>query len=191
MAKNEVMQIVRGSIRRHEGLVLEAHSSATLVMCGDRRIMVDTSTTERRQALLRGLDDNGISPEDVDTVVLTHLHGDHTQNLDLFSRATVMAHADEIPPRDIEPVIEDDEICEGVRLVHTPGHTRGSMSVLVEADRKYVIAGDALPTRDNYIKWVPPNLNYFPELALRSMERIVEMADVIVPGHDDAFEVDR
>jgi glyoxylase-like metal-dependent hydrolase (beta-lactamase superfamily II) len=191
MAKNEVVELVKGFIRRQDGVILEAYSSVTLVLCGDRRIIIDTSTPEKREQIVLGLEAKGLSPNDIDTVILTHLHGDHTCNNDLFSNAQLMAHVDELPPRDIEPIIEDQEICDGVHLIHTPGHTRGSMSVVIEADRTYVAAGDALPTRDNYLKWVPPGLTYYPELALKSMRRIVEIADVIIPGHDSAFEVDR
>jgi len=191
MASNEVTQLVQGMIRKENQMIMEAHSSVTLILCGDRRIIVDTSTRERRNALLSGLEGTGIAPEEVDTVVLTHLHGDHTSNNDLFPNAEVLAHVDEIPPRGIEPVIEEGEICDGVGLIHTPGHTRGSMSVLVEAERTYVMTGDALPTRENYDRWIPPGLNFYPELALRSMRRIVDLADVIVPGHDVAFSVDR
>jgi N-acyl homoserine lactone hydrolase len=191
MAKNEVIELVRGFIRKEEGVIMEANSSVTLVICGDRKIIIDTSTPDKREEILSGLEARGISPQEVDTVVLTHLHGDHTSNNDLFPNAEFLAHVDELPPRGIEPILEDQEICGGVRLVHTPGHTRGSMSVVVEADRTYVVAGDALPTRDNYLKWVPPGLNYFPELALKSMAKIVEWGEVIVPGHDAAFEVDR
>jgi len=191
MAKNEVVELVKGYIRRQDGFILEAYSSVTLVICADHRIIIDTSTPEKRELILSGLKAKGLSPSDIDTVILTHLHGDHTSNNDLFSNAQLLAHVDELPPRNIEPIIEDQELCGGVHLIHTPGHTRGSMSVRIEAERTYVAAGDALPTRDNFLKWVPPGLNYYPELALRSMRRIVEMADVVIPGHDSAFEVDR
>lgn len=191
MAKNEVIELVKGFIRKEEGVIMEANSSVTLVICGDRRIIIDTSTPDKRGEILSNLEARGVSPQEVDTVVLTHLHGDHTSNNDLFPNAEFLAHVDELPPRGIEPILEDQEIFEGVRLVHTPGHTRGSMSVVIEADRTYVVAGDAMPTRDNYLKWVPPGLNYYPELALKSMAKIVEWGEVIIPGHDGAFEVDR
>jgi len=56
MAKNEVIQLVEGTIRRHEGVILEAHSSVTLVLCGERRILIDTSTPQRREELLSALE---------------------------------------------------------------------------------------------------------------------------------------
>lgn len=191
MAPIRVVQLVPGMIRRQNGMVLEAHSSVTLVSTPGSKMVVDTSTVENRELLVSRLEFHGLALEDVDTVINTHLHMDHSGNNDLFSEARFLAHVDEIPPRPYEPVLENMELVEGVELIHTPGHTRGSMTVLVQADKRYAIAGDALPTKDNYGKWVPPNLNYHPQLALRSMERIVEMADVIVPGHDEAFPVDR
>jgi glyoxylase-like metal-dependent hydrolase (beta-lactamase superfamily II) len=42
---------------------------------------------------------------------------------------------------------------------------------------------------DNYLKWVPPGINIDPELALNSMRKIVDWADVVVPGHDKPFRI--
>ena len=56
--------------------------------------------------------------------------------------------------------------------------------MFVEAEKRYAIVGDAIPTRSNYLKWVIPSAHYDPKLALRSMERIGAFAEVIVPGHD-------
>ena len=86
-----------------------------------------------------------------------------------------------------ETVTEDIEIAEGVKLVHTPGHTPDSMSVFVKADRNYAVAGDAVPLEDNIRKKVPPRLNYDPDLAMQSIKSIVRFADVIVPGHGFPF----
>jgi glyoxylase-like metal-dependent hydrolase (beta-lactamase superfamily II) len=54
----------------------------------------------------------------------------------------------------------------------------------------WVMAGDALPTADNYVAWVPPGINYDTEVALESMRHIVELADTIVPGHGPPFKKD-
>lgn len=89
-----------------------------------------------------------------------------------------------------EIVSSDIEVHPDIRLIHTPGHTKGSMSVIVDAENaRYAITGDAIPTKANYDQWVPPGINYDPELALRSMSAIVKMADIIVPGHGAPFEV--
>jgi N-acyl homoserine lactone hydrolase len=178
--------LCEGMIRRDGKVVLEAHSSSTLVRTERHIIVVDTSTTANRPKLIASLRRLGVRPEEVDLVVNTHDHHDHCENNDLFRKAKVIKF-------DSEPEMEGQEsvIDESVRLVRTPGHTPGSVSVFVEAERRYAIVGDALPIADNYRKWVPPGLNYDPEKALRSMRRIVEWADVVVPGHDAPFEIKR
>jgi glyoxylase-like metal-dependent hydrolase (beta-lactamase superfamily II) len=52
-----------------------------------------------------------------------------------------------------------------------------------------VIAGDALPTLNNLLKDVPPALHVDRKLALSSMSRVIEIADIVVPGHDKPFSV--
>ena len=42
---------------------------------------------------------------------------------------------------------------------------------------------------DNYLKWVPPGINFDPEIALQSMTKIVDYADIIIPGHDKPFRI--
>jgi N-acyl homoserine lactone hydrolase len=181
-----------GYLRRENGIVLEAHSTVALVRSGRLLVLVDTSSRERRPRLLEGLGSLGVGPEDIEVVVNTHLHLDHVGNNDLFPRASKLARQEEGPGPEYEAVGGDRELGPGIRLIHTPGHTRGSMSVVVEADdARYVIAGDAMPTKGNYDRWAPPGINYDAVTALRSMGRIVDEAEVVVPGHGAPFSVER
>ena len=187
MVKLDILAV--GNLERDdEGNILKADSTSTLIRAGGRIIVVDTSSRYLRPALKSSFRELGVFAKDVDTVVLTHSHSDHTENLDLFPNAKVYLHAggEEVPFKH-ETVTEDIEIAEGVRLVHTPGHTPDSMSVFVKADRNYVVAGDAVPLEDNIRKKVPPRLNYNPDLAMQSIKSIVRFADVIVPGHGFPF----
>ncbi len=84
-----------------------------------------------------------------------------------------------------------EELAPGVDVIHTPGHSRGSISLVARTEHgTWVMAGDALPTPDNYVAWVPPGINYDPEVALESMKKIVDTADTIVPGHGPPFKKD-
>ena len=176
-------------VRDEDGSILEAHSTSTLLRTDDRIIVVDTSSRYLRPALKSSFRELGVFAKDVDTVVLTHNHHDHIENLDLFPNAKVYLHSgsEDEPGFGFEAVTEDMDIAEGIRLVHTPGHTPDSMSVFVKADRNYVIAGDAIPLEDNVRKKVPPRLNCDPDLAMQSIKSIVRFADVIVPGHGFPF----
>ncbi len=192
---NSLDILVLGHIERNEdkSVYLEnTWSSSTLIRTDDgHNIVVDTSTPFMKAGIKTSFKQIGkIFPEDVDIVVLTHAHPDHIGNCSLFKNAKIYVRSEEA---DLVPgaigVDSDTDIAKGVRLVHTPGHSPGSMSVFVEADRRYVLAGDAIPMADNYHKMVPPRVNHDPEIAMASMKKIIEYADVIIPGHDKPFSV--
>lgn len=184
MSANRVEVLCPGMIVRDGPVVLEARSSATLVSRNGRHMLVDTSGPENRQALMGALSSRGLSPSDIHAVVLTHAHGDHEGNLGMFPNAKLLAHRNEGGEISGELPLE---VWEGVRLVHTPGHTPGSISVIVDAEVVYAIAGDAIPTEDNVRKWVPPGHHYDRRKAMESMSLLVSIADVVVPGHGPAF----
>ncbi|MGD0817008.1 MAG: MBL fold metallo-hydrolase [Methanomassiliicoccales archaeon] len=191
MSEIVVIVLCEGRIVRSEKAILEAHSSVTMVTWPEHIMIVDTSDGEYRPRLIDALSANEVDPDQVDIVVNTHLHSDHCSNNDLFRYAVQMAHENEAPDRQFVPVPADLELYPGISLVHTPGHTPGTMSVFVEAERKYAIVGDAIPTFENVRRWIPPGIVFDREVALRSMKKIVDFADVVIPGHDTPFEVDR
>ncbi|MBW3535802.1 MAG: MBL fold metallo-hydrolase [Gemmatimonadetes bacterium] len=58
--------------------------NATLLVAGDTRILVDAGFSGRD--LARRLDAVGVAPEELDAVVITHDHGDHTRGMGVFAR---------------------------------------------------------------------------------------------------------
>ena len=178
-----------GSILRDQGgNILDARSSVTLIKTERGWIIVDTGQVGDEEEILKALADLGLEGSDIDIIVNTHSHPDHCANNRLFSRAMKMY------PNDGE------EIAPGVRVLATPGHSPDSISVLVDAaiqqgdgttpaTRRVVIAGDALPTLGNFQKRVPPAVHYDRALAVASMNKIIEMADMVIPGHDRPFSV--
>jgi glyoxylase-like metal-dependent hydrolase (beta-lactamase superfamily II) len=191
MSEIKVTVLCEGRIVRSGKAILEAHSSVTMVTWPEHIMIVDTSDNEYRSRVIDALSANEVDPDQVDIVVNTHLHSDHRSNNDLFRYAVQMAHVGEGPDRRYVPVSTDMELYPGISLVHTPGHTAGTMSVFVNADRKYAIVGDAIPTFENVRRWIPPGIVWDGDIALKSMKKIVAFADIVVPGHDTPFEVDR
>jgi len=184
-----VFLLKAGSIERDlAGIILDARSSVTLIKTERGWIIVDTGQVGDEEEILKALADLGLEGSDIDIIVNTHSHPDHCANNRLFSRAMKMY------PNDGE------EIAPGVRVLATPGHSPDSISVLVDAaiqqgdgmaptSRRVVIAGDALPTLGNFQKRVPPAVHYDRALAVASMNKIIEMADIVIPGHDRPFSL--
>lgn len=184
-----VFLLKAGSIERDlAGIILDARSSVTLIKTERGWIIVDTGQVGDEEEILKALADLGLEGSDIDIIVNTHSHPDHCANNRLFSRAMKMY------PNDGE------EIAPGVRALATPGHSPDSISVLVDAaiqqgdgmvpaTRRVVIAGDALPTLGNFQKRVPPAVHYDRTLAVASMNKIIEMADMVIPGHERPFSV--
>ncbi len=184
-----VFLLKAGSILRDQaGNILDARSSVTLIESEKERIIVDTGQEGDGEVILKALADLGLEGSDIDIIVNTHSHPDHCANNRLFSRAKT------VYPKDGEL------IAPGVRVLATPGHSPDSISVLVDAaiqqgdgtapaTRRVVISGDALPTLGNFQKRVPPAVHYDRALAVASMNKIIEMADIVIPGHDRPFSL--
>jgi N-acyl homoserine lactone hydrolase len=167
-----------GSILRDEGgKILDARSSVTLVIQESKKIVVDTGLFGEEEIILNALARLELRPENIDAVINTHSHPDHCGNNHIFFESEI------IVPK------EGEIIAPGLWIMKTPGHSRDSISVVVEASEIVVVAGDALPTFDNFLKNVPPALHVDSNLAVSSMERIISLAEVVVPGHDRPFSI--
>jgi len=95
--------------------------------------------------LVAKADEHGL---DVTHVLLTHHHHDHVAELDRalerWPQAAVLAHPEERVPGTTGDLRPDEELAIGgltVRALHTPGHTAGMLSLLVDGQ---VFTGDTL-----------------------------------------------
>ncbi|MEM1034640.1 MAG: MBL fold metallo-hydrolase, partial [Myxococcota bacterium] len=107
------------------------------------------------------LEEVGLGLEDVDQVVLTHLHADHTGNLSRLSQAEVWtgegnwpSHLGSVWPPGTKPprLVPDGAVGTSyaltedglVRIVRLPGHTQGHIGVsVVGSSCRVLMAGDA------------------------------------------------
>lgn len=179
---------------------------------GAQRTIVDVGHVGRRMPLKAALKMRGLTPADIDNVVVSHVHWDHAQNLDIFPDARILVHGSErryaanphpddwaTPAwsgrmleiqRRIEEVEEGDEIEPGVRIIHTPGHSVGSICVVAETEQGLaVVSGDVLHYGVAALTRKNPVVFWSEREASLSIDRVVEMADVIYPGHDRPFRL--
>lgn len=186
--------------------------SGVFLIEGARRIVVDTGHAGRRHLLVHRLQEHGLTPQDIDWVVLTHAHWDHMQNLDLFPHAKVFIHPREraycanphandwATPRytslvlesfRLEEVKEGDEIIPGVRVLDVPGHSPGSIALLVEGEEGVVaVSGDALPNTWSLTSGLPRYVFASVDEARASIRKLLSCSSVFYPGHDRPFRVD-
>jgi glyoxylase-like metal-dependent hydrolase (beta-lactamase superfamily II) len=175
-----------------------AQSSVTLAQVAGRTILVDTGQEDDQ--LLARLRAAGVAPEEVDTVVITHTHGDHYKSLRVVPNAAVYASGPEHhawrsrggPDKEVlgKLVPVATGIAPGVRLLHTPGHTTGSATVLVaQAGQIVAIAGDAVDSRDFFLRREPSHNTLDPAAERRNFELLAAIADVVVPGHGRPFRL--
>lgn len=181
-----------------------AFCSIVLVESDGRRLVFDFGHVGRRRALRRVLAERDLEPEDIDTVVLSHGHWDHIQNIDLFHQSRVLVHPAELTflanpagPHTpswtssvlaglkITETAEGEEVLPGVRVIELPGHTPGSIGLTVATDEgTVVLTGDAVPTLNVLRSGQASGQPTDPEQANASIARVAALADFVQPGHD-------
>ena len=163
-------------------------SSIALVRDGDATIVCDPGMVASRRLILDPLAALGVAPETVTHVWFSHHHPDHTLNAALFPNAEVV----DFWARYVDDLWLDHS-GDGHRLAAhstmwlTPGHTDQDATLIVEAD-------DAVYAMTH--AWWGPGLSpevdpYAGDQAVldRSRARILEVAQIIVPGHSGPFRV--
>jgi len=197
--------IVRGNNLRLKNDFL-GMSSVTLLRLSQGLMLVDTGGYISRLGLIKSLKDRGLKPADIKFVFLTHLHFDHSHNVDLFTNAKVFVsqaewsyakspHADDmlmpwfiheqLQSGSLEIIDGEGELFHGLSYFPTPGHTPGCYSLqFVSNDRdRVIIAGDAIKYAKEAIMARCDNAFDTIENGTNSIHRILQNADRIVPGH--------
>jgi glyoxylase-like metal-dependent hydrolase (beta-lactamase superfamily II) len=178
---------------------------------GTKRILVDVSHYGRRQLLIEKLKERGLTPADIDYVFLTHAHWDHSLNADVFPNAKFLIHTDErryiknpgendwatpkyistlLEAQELQEVRDGEEIDDGMRIMHVPGHSIGSMALIIDQpEGKVAVCGDALPNSWSVVAGMPRLIFYDVEKAKQSIGKLLDTAKFFYPGHDRPFEV--
>ncbi len=160
-----------------------------------------------------------LTPEDIDVVIHTHLHNDHCENDYKCVNAVFYTHEKELErihdphPLDfrylgdyIEDVEEngqvrtvsgDQEILPGISVIHTPVHTEGGLTVMIETEQgKAAITGFCVidenfnppkEIRAMEMEVIPSGTHVNVYEAYDIMLRVKEEADILIPLHEPRF----
>jgi glyoxylase-like metal-dependent hydrolase (beta-lactamase superfamily II) len=206
---------------KYMGQPYEAALKTLLIQTGRESILVDTGAGELPEKLRKfytinrkpdqnlktQLAQHGLKPQDISTVVNTHLHFDHCGNNTLFPHAKFLVQAEEYdyalqPERFQEAAYAKElfdfkanrqlihgefKLSNEVQLVPTQGHSIGHQSVIVKTpDRNYVYCGDAAPLRENLERRNIPGILYNSHLALEAIDRLKTTENAVyIYSHDN------
>ena len=165
-------------------------SSVVLVRDGDALVVVDPGMVVDRSRILDPLAHLGVAPEAVTHVVLSHHHPDHTHNVALFTEAEVIDYASRYRgDRWLDHDGDGYRPSPRSQVWLTPGHTNEDLTLVVEADDA-VYAMTHLWWREDRTPDEDP-LAADNDAIRRGRERVLGVADVVIPGHGGAFRVER
>jgi glyoxylase-like metal-dependent hydrolase (beta-lactamase superfamily II) len=149
----------------------------------DGVVLVDTGTPGSTGSIDLALATVDAGWSDVSDVVLTHRHFDHVGGLsetaDRAPRASLWAGADDLPEitppgqRPVRPVVDGQRIGE-LRVLTTPGHTPGHISLLHE-EASVLLIGDLVGSADSAPTFGPPSFTADPAANAASLRRVLEL----------------
>jgi glyoxylase-like metal-dependent hydrolase (beta-lactamase superfamily II) len=158
---------------------------------------LDKSITDQLAAI-------GLKPDDISYVAISHTHGDHIGNVNLFPNSTILMQRAEYTwisspdgpnnnvnqlkalarkllgtPKNLKLLEGDTDVFGdgSVTLVSTPGHTPGHQSLLVHLRNSgfIILSGDVVHLKENFEKNTVPSLNTDKAASIASMARIRRM----------------
>jgi hydroxyacylglutathione hydrolase len=140
----------------------------TYVITDELTILIDPGLERYLGHRRKEMENDGISPNDIDVIALTHLHPDHcdaTAALKAVSNAQVALHSSQLPYREIlleevaryldlgievkkfeVDIVIDDALSLGnseLKILHTPGHSPESICFYTPT-AKILICGDLI-----------------------------------------------
>lgn len=160
-----------------------------------------------------------LTPEKIDIVLHTHLHNDHCENDYKCGNATFYVHQRELDhihsphPLDyryledyiedtlaagqITALTEDTDIVSGIRMMHTPAHTEGGMSIVVDTPGGTAVITGLCCLLENFfppiqvtameMEVIPPGTHVNVNEAYDILLQVREMADILLPLHEPQF----
>lgn len=145
----------------------------------------------------------GLTPQDIDLVILSHGHIDHVGSLPLFAHAPIVLTTREraepaplyygstrpIPWPDASylQIDADTPVCEGLTLIPTPGHTPGHLSALLDLPdgRRVILAADAINRASEPAEHFADSMD--PAASQASADRLLSLVTpgvTLIYGHE-------
>jgi hydroxyacylglutathione hydrolase len=177
----------------------------TYVIHEEMTILIDPGHTRHLKQVFHQMEEDGLSPEKIELVIVTHSHPDHMEGVEVFLDKPVriaMGQEEEryllesgkilfdmmgmpLPKIRIDFYLKEGELRLGSQTFHayqSPGHSPGSLTVYWP-DRKVLFTGDVVffggIGRTDFLEGNP-------KLLMESIERLSLLdTELLLPGHGD------
>jgi len=177
----------------------------TYVIKGDKTVLIDPGHSRHVERLFHQMEEDGISSEKVDVILITHSHPDHFEGLEAFLDKPVkitMSREEEryllesgkllfemmkqpLPKYRIDFYLREGELHLGKEIFNiysTPGHSPGSLSIYWP-ERKVLFTGDVIfyggIGRTDFLEGNS-------KLLMESIERLSRLdTEILLPGHGE------
>ena len=164
-------------------------TTITLVRDGNWVIVTDPGVLESQDILVAALAKEGLQVADVNLVFVTHSHLDHYRNVGMFAEAKNLEYWaiwDGNKADDWEEQFTND-----VKIIKTPGHNYDGLTMLAKTkDGVVAIAGD-LWWKENYPDATNDPYASDQKKLAESRQKVLALADYIIPGHGPMFKVEK
>jgi N-acyl homoserine lactone hydrolase len=172
--------------------------------------------SRRIQPLESALNKLGLDVADIDLVIQTHLHHEHIAEAHKLPKARFLVQRKElefamnphpamagvyakkfIEGVNFETIDGDEQVCDGVDLLLTPGHTVGSQSVAIKTAQGTAVISGLCTIQQNFeppesvkksMRVIPIGICVNLLDAYDSLCRIKDVADIIIANHDPVYE---
>ncbi|MBP8984917.1 MAG: MBL fold metallo-hydrolase [Syntrophobacterales bacterium] len=185
-------------------------ATAFVISFSEELVMIDSGAGQSAGRLVKNIEDSGLDPGKISTIILTHCHIDHIGAAPYFrerfgSRLVVHEldaeaiedgdpvltaanwYGTNFPPTPVDKKLKGEhEVLlfdkEELHCLHTPGHTPGSISVYLDRGGKRILFG-----QDIHGPFLP-SFKSNVILWRRSMEKLLALnADILCEGHYGIF----
>jgi len=211
------MEIIEGIHRVDEASANMAHANVYLVINSKELTVIDTGTSGNAQKTVEYIQKLGHQPTDVKTIILTHCHMDHmgsVKELKDLTNAKVAVHMEDadyvsgkkpLPkpknvlfravssfvkpaPVQVDVILKEGDKIAGLTVIHTPGHTPGSI-MLLDEERGVLFAGDTLRYDGKKVSGAPENFSVDPNQVRESIAKASTLNfDIMLPGHGETLK---
>jgi glyoxylase-like metal-dependent hydrolase (beta-lactamase superfamily II) len=144
-------------------------ASSFVIDCGEELCLIDCGAGKSARSIVENIEETGLDPDKLSTLILTHCHVDHIGAATFFKdkyNTRLIAHSLDsdaiesgdprktasswygvrLPMTKVDTRLEGPggtlEICSRkINWLHTPGHTPGSIVIYVESEGKRILFG--------------------------------------------------